>query len=1575
MEKNTNRPSKGIMQDVNPIDQPKETYRYALNAVNENNTGNRGILSNEKSNEECFTLPGTLQPIGKVYTKDANVVIFSTDGVNSEIGISRNCVYTTLVNSQCLGFNKQYQIDATYRLRRGCETVIYFTDGLNPPRQVNLNKLENYYSDAYITYLETPVPPFVGEKWNCEKFKLIAGFDVPCFSSAEILTGGSLKAGSYNFAIQLLDEGLNPTPWIVTSHTINIYHDDISAAFNSITGSSQLEGDGAGGRLNPTNKSIKLTITNLDPDFFYYRIAIIEATGFTGNVTKTVVSPEQVISDDFDIFVFDGGLNGYTEISSEEIKLGKIDIETAKHVEQLENRLLLANTKGKQVNFCGFQAFASAIHSRYIVKEVSATDASALGNPKNPLTPFECMGFMGGEVYALGIVYVFEDGFESPVYHIPGPPPDQRYNWTTELCEVVDDTSVVAVWNNDIEHIVPATDAAAYNALPDADKVEKWRVYETALQVNATEGQMAYWQCSQSQYEAKQDCSGGDYWGTDICGNDLVGTPIRHHRFPSRTLEPHVDNDGSLSSYYNLVITIVLNLGQVWPVGVPTIDLDVTYSYNGVVQPVITLNLLETDFVTGSYTTIIDTQIGDALSFDTVSFSGTMVTTYPTIFLPTYSVEYAYQKFVDNTTLRLLGLKFTNVIYPHPDIVGHYFVRAERDSFNRTILDSGVSNRMREESLKLDYITFGYFTRNETSSPALGVSDDHHYLFTPKFCYNRDSLNPTYIKAELEFDYASQYLHKKKYDGVGWFAVDVDTVVELRNQNYINNTGANSGTNHNVAKMISVDALAYDDTYELGNRLYNLSYTNRIQVTKLGQPLPRNGQDMPYVTLRVERDVHCNLDSITYYKMHNCMIVGDIESEIFAGDVYITPFNLSNTLLREVFSGIVTGFLLALATIAIATGVVLTLGAGAVPAIGLTTALYLSAAAVFAGVVGAGAFAASTLIRAYSESQLDKMSADDDLDALTSSWDSTMNYANEHLEGVYVESEVNCSLKQARTDMCGEFYNNQRDIEEYFRDRILYYDADKKKWMPKGTVCPEVYHWNKDFNRMDKQKVYFPLPTSYDCCSDCLETFPDRVYYSEQSFQEELSDNYKAFLPNNYRDIEAEHGGITGMIRKGNTLFILTEECLWQLPQNLQQSTVNEIVTFIGTGDFFSVPPRKVIDSDLGTAGTRHKWSILKSPLGVFYVSEIEKAIYLVSSAEGGMKKVSNEGMYNWFSEYLQPYLGEQFLSITGEVFPNLDNPNNTNGVGIHSAYDPRHQRVLFTKRDYKIVPSQVAGFEIITQPYAGLTTGQLYYNATENKFVVAVSAVNANVVLFSNPLYFENKSFTISYSLLTQSWISFHSYIPLFYYFDQKTFYSTTTGKIWKHNIQGSYQRFYNILYSHIIEYVSVSNPMNTRLWEDITLQTVARKYDSIADEYLDEKNTTFNYLTVYNSRQISGELQMLVKDIQADPEDYFQQQTVNTTNTIVIDRKERDWHINDFRDMRTDYTIPMFTKDWVAVSSIYPIDKVINPTVTSTSKEWYDQESFRDKYLIIRLRFSNFDDVELSTNFTIETEQNSFR
>ena len=139
-KQNPTRPFKGMITDSSPLDQPKGSYTMAWNAMNEASDGENNFLSNEQSNEICGNIPTGYSPIGDVYISDGDTVIFSTNGTNSEIGIiDSQCQYVSYVNTtdsvtQDLNFRIDKQIDATFRVRRGCERVIYFTDGVNPVR-------------------------------------------------------------------------------------------------------------------------------------------------------------------------------------------------------------------------------------------------------------------------------------------------------------------------------------------------------------------------------------------------------------------------------------------------------------------------------------------------------------------------------------------------------------------------------------------------------------------------------------------------------------------------------------------------------------------------------------------------------------------------------------------------------------------------------------------------------------------------------------------------------------------------------------------------------------------------------------------------------------------------------------------------------------------------------------------------------------------------------------------------------------------------------------------------------------------------------------------------------------------------------------------------------------------------------------------------------------------------------------------------------------------------------------------------------------------------------------------------
>ena len=128
MENNITTTNKDLATDTDYSNQPEGTYPFALNTV-EKNLQYRG---NEESNEMCYSIPDEYTIIGNVYIGDGETMLFLTNGMNSEIAVvNKTNIYKTIVNTPDLNFRHTHQIDAVYRLRKGCEKTVYFTDNLN----------------------------------------------------------------------------------------------------------------------------------------------------------------------------------------------------------------------------------------------------------------------------------------------------------------------------------------------------------------------------------------------------------------------------------------------------------------------------------------------------------------------------------------------------------------------------------------------------------------------------------------------------------------------------------------------------------------------------------------------------------------------------------------------------------------------------------------------------------------------------------------------------------------------------------------------------------------------------------------------------------------------------------------------------------------------------------------------------------------------------------------------------------------------------------------------------------------------------------------------------------------------------------------------------------------------------------------------------------------------------------------------------------------------------------------------------------------------------------------------------
>lgn len=231
------------------------------------------------------------------------------------------------------------------------------------------------------------------------------------------------------------------------------------------------------------------------------------------------------------------------------------------------------------------------------------------------------------------------------------------------------------------------------------------------------------------------------------------------------------------------------------------------------------------------------------------------------------------------------------------------------------------------------------------------------------------------------------------------------------------------------------------------------------------------------------------------------------------------------------------------------------------------------------------------------------------------------------------------------------------------------------------------------------------------------------------------------------------------------------------------------------------------------------------------------------------------------------------------------------------TVYDPKLKRLLVHKKDFEILPAHYGGFiyhpQTADTPLIGgnVTPNALWYN--DHSFYKNDIAGVPVKVIFDNTEIFENKSFTLSYSLESKYWTSFHSYLPSFLFGNSSTFFSTPSTvslshPLFKHNT-GAYQTFYEDKYPHMVDLILKMNPLETKTSSSIffTSKVTDLSPSLFEEELLDRTYTSF---IGYNSKQSTG-LQTL------QPKTQFQLDT--SSDIALIKEQDGYWRLNNLRDL----------------------------------------------------------------------------
>lgn len=535
----SNAPYKGMIKDTNDSYFPDGTWTHAVNAANYTKDGDIGTLPNEQGNLFCASVPYSF--IGRIYLFDQKWIVFSTDETNSEFGLfdEDQCTYCPIARDQCFNFSKFHLITGISKKNFDCSYQIYFADGNNFDRSINIGNPENWPCPAPVVpsqpYLDTVWPgipymqtcvteegydPASGEgcvictnntplRVDCNKIRLARLINSPCVNISKGLSGGSMPNGSYYVVIAYSINQQKVTDYFTPSNIQPIF------AHQNLAGSLTIDFD------------------NLDTVFFEEFQLVIVSTISQQTTAKLVgyysTNTGSITLDSIDLTT--------PNIPLEFIPVRSPVYATSNQISQVSDYMLrISPTTRFDFNY---QPLANKIQTQWVAVEYPTNYYKNGGSNTS---------YLRDEVYAFWIRWVYETGEKTSSYHIPGRLPEDN---VLAYCAPVGfgDLDLAPINQDNIEGQYPA---------PNNYQAKFFEVYNTSSMVGplvnqpqtdggiiVARGKMGYWQ-STEKYPNKPEIwnSSSHPWSNLACTLtpevDLCGEYLRHHKMPDNKCVPHI---------------------------------------------------------------------------------------------------------------------------------------------------------------------------------------------------------------------------------------------------------------------------------------------------------------------------------------------------------------------------------------------------------------------------------------------------------------------------------------------------------------------------------------------------------------------------------------------------------------------------------------------------------------------------------------------------------------------------------------------------------------------------------------------------------------------------------------------------------------------------------------------------------------------------------------------------------------------------------------------------------------------------------------------------------------------------
>ena len=442
---------KGMNRDSHPSNLDQSEYSIARNTNYEDESGNNyPMLQNEHSNllgsrfngfkvighKHDLNLDRTYYFITNPITSESEIgYIQNVQNINTVDDVAVNCgcdiitqlsepleniiqqetlEYISIISDDCnlcLNFSIDYPIKDIILKDEKCGKRLYWTDNNNPPRYIDLSNLDAYKQIGVATCGDDEIPTCL----DCDKLRLFPLFKKPCIQPISIDFGGNLKAGTYEFLVAYCDKSGNEiSQYYSITNPVSIFDPN-----NNVLDPTEI--------AYTTNFGIRLTVSNLDTKFPYYKVAVIQKADVNGAVSYFVEGIHATTDDT----IFYTSNSDDQRITIQKLLAPKTTYTTVEGMTDSNGYLFQYGLKArKEMNL---QPIVNLMGG-FLRWNTSISDENVY---KDGVNDSLYRGFMRNENYPFSIKFTSTDGFETSLFPFINRPP------TLEDLEIIEEDTCI----------------------------------------------------------------------------------------------------------------------------------------------------------------------------------------------------------------------------------------------------------------------------------------------------------------------------------------------------------------------------------------------------------------------------------------------------------------------------------------------------------------------------------------------------------------------------------------------------------------------------------------------------------------------------------------------------------------------------------------------------------------------------------------------------------------------------------------------------------------------------------------------------------------------------------------------------------------------------------------------------------------------------------------------------------------------------------------------------------------------------------------------------------------------------